>query len=96
MDILERLTELRDLMKQDLDKAVLQDAINEIEYSRFKIESWENFHKLMESNWAKEKKKLQEALRKIENYAYHLHVASNKKEYVIIQEMVVSALKETE
>lgn len=38
--------------------------------------------------------RLREALRKIENYAYQLHVASSKKEYVIIQEMVVAALKE--
>ena len=43
-----------------------------------------------------ENERLRESLRKIENYAYHLYVASSKKEFVIIQEMVVAALKDGE
>ena len=45
---------------------------------------------------AENNKKLREALRKIENYAYQLHLAYKEKEFVIIQEMVVAALKEGE
>lgn len=34
LSIVERLEELRDLMKQDIDRAVLQDAMDEIEKLR--------------------------------------------------------------
>lgn len=97
MDVLDELTDLAGAPPHEV-KAVADRAIKEIERLRNELKNpvcdcvyLDDLNKKDD-----EVERLREALRKIENYAYHLHVASSKKEYVIIQEMVVSALKESE